>query len=113
METDDCVFCNIAQHAIPAKIFFENEDLLVIQDILPKAPVHVLVISRQHIPSLASMDDTQADLLGKMVMAAKKVAEEQGIAESGYRLSINVGKQGGQVVPHLHMHVLGGKQLLE
>jgi histidine triad (HIT) family protein len=59
------------------------------------------------------MDDTQADLLGKMVMAAKKVAEEQGIAESGYRLSINVGKQGGQVVPHLHMHVLGGKQLLE
>lgn len=113
MDTDDCVFCNIAQRAIPAKIYYEDADLMVVQDILPKAPVHVLVISKRHIPSLNQTNDADAELLGKMVLAGKKVAAERGVGETGYRVSINIGREGGQVIPHLHMHVLGGKQLAE
>lgn len=113
METDDCVFCNIAEHKIPAKIFFENSDLLVVRDILPKAPVHMLVIARTHIPSINETNETHQALLGSMVLTAKRVAAEQGVGESGYRLSFNVGREGGQLIPHLHLHILGGKQLPE
>lgn len=86
---------------------------MVIKDILPKAPVHLLVIPKKHIPSVTDLSDADSDLVGKMIMAGKKVAEEQGVAQSGYKLIFNVGKHGGQIVPHLHLHLLGGKQLPE
>lgn len=112
-QADDCVFCNITQHKIPSKVYFEDEDLVVVQDILPKAPVHVLVISKEHIPSINDTTATHALLLGKMIAAGKKAAFERGVGESGYRLTFNVGREGGQIVPHIHLHVLGGKQLAE
>lgn len=107
----DCVFCNVANKSVPAKIYFEDPNVLIIQDILPKAPVHMLVISRKHISSVADITEEDEPVLGKMIIAAKRVAVEQGIAESGYKLVFNVGKDGGQIVPHLHLHVLGGKPL--
>ena len=113
MEKDDCVFCNVAQHKVPAKIFYEDKDLLVIQDILPKAPVHVLVISQEHVPSINDMTDAHEALLGKMILTGKRIANERGAGQTGYRLSFNVGREGGQIVPHVHLHVMGGKQLPE
>jgi len=110
---DDCVFCNIANHTMTSTIIKEDDELMVIKDILPKAPVHLLVIPKKHIPSVTDLGDADSDLVGKMILAAKKVAEEQGVAQSGYKLIFNVGKHGGQIVPHLHLHLLGGKQLPE
>ncbi|MBP9686523.1 MAG: histidine triad nucleotide-binding protein [Candidatus Doudnabacteria bacterium] len=112
-EADDCVFCNITQHKIPAKIYFENEELVVVQDILPKAPVHVLVISKEHVPSINDTTKAHEALLGRMILAGKQAATDRGVGESGYRLTFNVGREGGQIVPHIHLHVLGGKQLAE
>lgn len=113
MEPDDCVFCNIVERAIPAKILYEDKDVLVIPDILPKAPVHFLVITKRHIPTVAVMTEEDEALFGKMIFVANKVAKESGVHETGYRLSFNVGREGGQVIPHVHLHVLGGKQLSE
>jgi histidine triad (HIT) family protein len=109
----DCVFCNIVQKQTPAKVFYEDNFVMVIQDILPKAPVHLLVITKEHIPSIAFATDQHEALLGKMVLAAKKVAADQGISDSGYKLIFNVGRDGGQIIPHIHLHVLGGKKIPE
>lgn len=109
----DCVFCSIANKSMPAKIFYEDEDVLVIQDILPKAPVHMLAITHKHIPSLAGVGEQDEQLLGKMVIAAKKAAAGQGIADTGYKLMFNVGNDGGQIIPHIHLHILGGKKIPE
>jgi histidine triad (HIT) family protein len=106
----DCVFCNIINHTIGAKILKETDDLIVIDDILPKAPVHFLVIPKKHIESIHHLEDADAPLGGKMLEAARDVAKEKGIAEKGYKMVFNVGKDGGQVIPHLHLHVLGGKK---
>ncbi len=113
MEKDDCVFCNIVEHKIPAKTYYEDTEVVVVQDILPKAPVHVLVISKEHIPSISDTKPEHGPLLGKMILTGKQVATDLGVGESGYRLSFNVGREGGQIVPHIHLHVLGGKQLAE
>lgn len=113
MDQEDCVFCNIAHHRMSTNAIAEDDDLIIIRDILPKAPVHLLVIPKDHIPSVTDLQPQNADLLGKMIMAGKRAAETEGIAESGYKLIFNVGKHGGQVVPHLHLHLLGGKQLAE
>ncbi len=113
MDNDDCVFCNIATHTVPAKVYFEDDDVLAIQDILPKAPVHVLVITRKHIPSVVDLTDADQMLVGKMVLTAQRVAKQLGVEQTGYRLSYNVGKNGRMIVPHLHLHVLGGMELAE
>ena len=107
----DCIFCKIAAGEIPSAILYQDEDVIVFPDINPKTPVHLLVVSRQHIPSLAEMKDSQTPIVGKMVRVANQVAREQGIAESGYRLTINSGTDSGQVVPHLHVHLMGGRRL--
>lgn len=107
---DDCVFCNIINRTIEAKILMENDDLIVINDILPKAPVHMLVIPKKHILSINHLDNQDAALAGKMIEAAQQMAKSSGIADKGYRLVFNVGKDGGQVIPHLHLHLLGGKK---
>ena len=110
---DDCVFCNIINRTIEAKILMENDDLIVINDILPKAPVHMLVIPKKHILSINHLDNQDAALVGKMIVAAQQMAKSSGIADKGYRLVFNVGKDGGQVIPHLHLHLLGGKKFSE
>lgn len=109
----DCVFCNIINRSIEAKILAETEDLIVIDDILPKAPVHFLVITKKHILSINHLEDADALLGGKMLVAAKDMAKKKGISERGYKLVFNVGKDGGQIISHLHLHVLGGKKFSE
>jgi len=110
---DDCAFCNIVSRGMSADIVFENDRIIVIKDILPKAPVHLLIIPKQHIESVTSIAEADQSLLGELILVAKQVAEKQGISSDGYKLIFNVGKHGGQVIQHLHMHLLGGKQLGE
>ncbi len=96
---------------IPTELLYQDEDVIVFRDINPITPVHLLVVTRKHIPSLADMADAEMPLVGKMVKVANRVAREQGIAESGYRVTINSGAEAGQIVPHLHMHLMGGRHL--
>jgi histidine triad (HIT) family protein len=107
----DCVFCKIINGEIPSKIVYQDDDFLVFPDINPITPLHLLIITRKHIPSLARLTDAETPLVGKMVKLANKLAREQGISEKGYRLTINSGPDSGQVVPHLHMHFMGGRKL--
>jgi histidine triad (HIT) family protein len=107
----DCVFCKIAAGETPAKIIYRDDEVFAFPDIHPLTPVHILVVSVKHIPSLAVMPDKDTPLVGKMVRAANQIAREQGIAESGYRLTINSGPDAGQLVPHLHIHLMGGRHL--
>jgi histidine triad (HIT) family protein len=107
----DCLFCKIIAGEIPAKIAYRDKDVVVFADVNPAAPVHMLVVPVKHIPSVAEITDADMPLVGKMVAAANKVAREQGLAERGYRLIINSGADGGQLVQHLHIHLLGGRPL--
>ncbi len=107
----DCVFCKIVRGEIPSKIVYQDEDIVVFPDINPVTPLHLLIITRRHIPSLAAMTDADTPLVGKMAGVANRLAREHGIAEKGYRLTINSGAEAGQVVPHLHMHLMGGRGL--
>jgi histidine triad (HIT) family protein len=112
MKTDkDCIFCKIAAGEVPSRIVYQDEDVVVFPDINPITPVHLLVVTREHIPSLAVMTDDETVLISKMVRAANRVAREQGIAEGGYRFTINSGADAGQLVPHLHAHLMGGRHL--
>ncbi len=108
---DDCVFCKIVAGEIPADILYQGDKVIAFRDINPLAPTHLLIIPKQHIPSLGHLSEAELSLIGDMVNTANQLAKREGIAESGYRLVINCGKQGGQLVPHLHMHLLGGRQL--
>ncbi|MEY4748446.1 MAG: hypothetical protein RIQ60_660 [Pseudomonadota bacterium] len=108
MSTDpNCIFCKIAAGQIPAKKFYEDEELLAFHDIRPAAPVHFLIIPKAHIASLAESGPEHAALLGRMLELAPRLAVEQG-ATNGFRTVINTGPDGGQEVYHLHMHVMGG-----
>jgi len=107
----DCVFCKIVAGEIPADILYQDEGMIAFGDINPVAPTHLLIIPRKHVPSLAHLSEAGSSLIGDMVKVANQLAKMEGIAEGGYRLVINCGKQGGQLVPHLHMHLLGGRQL--
>lgn len=109
--TGDCIFCKIVRGEIPSDIVYQDEDVLIFPDINPATPVHLLIIPKEHIPSLADINDSHTGIIDKMLNAAKKVAREKGVGESGYRLCINNGPDAGQVVPHLHMHLMGGKRL--
>lgn len=108
---EDCIFCNIAKKAIKADVVFENDQLMVVNDILPEAPVHFLVIPKAHISSVNALSPEDRMLVGDMVMAAQAQAVKQGVTDSGYRLVINVGKDSGGTIDHLHLHLLGGKYL--
>ena len=110
---EECVFCKIVAGEIPADILYQDEALIAFRDINPLAPTHLLVIPREHVPSLAELSETESSLIGDMVKTANQLAKREGVAESGYRLVINCGTQGGQLVPHLHMHLLGGRQLAD
>lgn len=104
----DCLFCKIVEGAIPAKILYQDDFSIAIPDISPQAPVHCLVLPRRHIPSLAEL---AGETGMRLLEAVNQVAKEQGIAESGYRVVTNVGRDAQQSVPHLHWHVLGGRSL--
>lgn len=105
------IFEKIARREIPAQIIFEDDDLLAFHDVNPQAPVHVLIVPKRVIPRLAEAADSDAELLGKLLLAARRVAEQLGIAESGFRVVINNGRDAGESVPHLHVHVLGKRPL--
>ena len=107
----DCIFCQIAASKVPSDILYQDEGVIAFRDINPLAPVHLLIIPRKHIPSLAHLSEAELSLIGHMIDVANKLAKKEGIADKGYRLTINCGEQGGQLVPHLHMHLLGGKKL--
>jgi histidine triad (HIT) family protein len=107
--TDTCLFCRIVRREIPASIVWENEHALAFRDIKPEAPVHVLVIPKRHFASLN--DDADARLLGELLLAAREIAEGEGIAESGYRTVVNTGRDAGQTVFHVHVHVMGGRHM--
>jgi len=109
----DCVFCKIVAGEIPSEIVYQDEEIVAFRDINPLAPTHVLLIPRAHIPSLVHLTDAETPLIGRMVKVASELAEKEGVAESGYRLVINSGEQGGQIVPHIHMHLLGGRRLAD
>jgi len=109
--TEDCIFCKIAAGEVPADVVYRDDELIAFRDINPLAPTHVLVIPRRHIPALSETIEADAPLLGRMVTLANRIAREEGIARSGYRVVISSGVEGGQVVPHLHLHLLGGAAL--
>lgn len=106
-----CIFCRIAAGEIPSQRVYEDEHLIAIRDINPAAPVHVLLIPREHVESVGALEERHAELAGRLLLAARRVAEQEGIAERGFRLVANTGREGGQTVAHLHLHVLGGRQL--
>ena len=105
----DCIFCQIAAGKIPSQTLYQDEEVIAFYDINPQAPIHLLIIPKQHIPSLAQLTDST--LIAHMADVANQLAKEEGIFEGGYRLVINCGEEGGQLVPHLHMHLLGGRSL--
>jgi histidine triad (HIT) family protein len=106
----DCVFCKIGAGQIPSRMVWQDDELFAFDDLNPQAPVHVLVIPKRHVAAINDVED-QA-LLGRLLSAAKLVAQKKGVDESGYRVVANTGRHGGQTVFHLHFHVLGGRQMV-
>ena len=107
----ECVFCEIVAENVEADKIYESDAVLVIQDVNPVAPVHLLVFPRGHVAKLSAMDEDNAGLLSRVMLVAKRVAVELGLDESGYRVVINEGAMGGQTVQHFHAHVLGGRHM--
>ncbi len=105
----DCLFCKIAEKKIPSKIVFEDADLVAFEDINPAAPVHILIVPKRHILSINALGEGDKDIVGKLFLAAKTLAKQKGIAESGYRTVFNTNKDAGMAVDHLHLHLLGGR----
>ena len=107
----DCVFCQIVAGNIPSDTLYQDEEVIAFRDINPMAPTHILIIPKRHITSLAHLSDAETPIIGHMTKVANQLARDEGISERGYRLIISCGEEGGQVVPHLHMHLLGGRKL--
>lgn len=105
----DCVFCRIVARQIPADIEYEDDHVIAFRDIYPKAPVHLLIVPKRHIASIASLTDDDVDVMGRCVLAARRLGEAEGFAEKGYRVSVNTGPEGGQVVYHVHFHFTAGR----
>ncbi len=110
---ENCVFCKIIQGNIPAELHYESANVVAFSDINPIAPVHILIIPKEHIASVNDIERKQGDVLIEMFLAAKQLAVENDIAASGYKLLIRTGSDGGQEVPHLHLHLIGGAALSE
>ena len=103
---DSCIFCKIIGKEAPAEILIESDDILIFKDIYPSAPVHYLVVSKKHIPSIKNINHKDEQLMGHLIHIAKEGAEKLGLP--GYKLVFNVGPEGGQIVDHIHLHILGG-----
>ena len=108
---DETIFSKIIRREIPADIVYEDEQALAFRDVSPQAPTHILVIPKEPLASVADAREQDAALLGHLMVVARKVACDEGILEDGFRLVVNTGKDGGQTVPHLHIHILGGRPL--
>lgn len=111
MSAADCLFCKILAGTIPADIVYESEHAIAFRDINPQAPSHVLIIPRAHIATINALDADNASVVSSLFLAAKQIAQEEGIAESGYRVAMNCNAGAGQTVFHLHLHLLGGRVL--
>ena len=109
----NCLFCNIIKKEIPAKVQYEDDLVLAFDDINPLAPIHILIIPKIHVQSINDLENKDAELIGKMILAAKAIAEEKGIAKDGYKLLFRTGRHGQQEVEHIHLHLIGGAQLKE
>jgi len=107
----DCIFCKIATHEIPTEALWEDDDVIAFRDLQPKYPVHLLVISKAHIPSAAALEEAHDTVIGKVFRVGAELAKQQGLGEKGFRLLTNSGPDSGQEVHHLHVHVLGGERL--
>ena len=108
---NDCLFCKIIKKEIPSTIIYEDEEILAFRDINPVAPVHVLVIPKKHISSLVELKPEDEALVGRIYSVINKIAKQENIFESGFRVVVNCGEDGGQEVKHLHFHLIGGKKL--
>ena len=111
MESNESIFLKIINREIPADIVYEDESVIAFRDIAPVAPVHILLVPKEHIRTVNDIEPQQAELVGNLFVVAARVAAELGIAEDGYRLIMNCNRNGGQEVYHIHMHLLGGKSL--
>jgi histidine triad (HIT) family protein len=106
-----CIFCKVARGEAPANLRYEDDEIVAFDDINPKAPVHVLVIPKKHLQSTRDLSEKEDELVGRMIRVAVRVAEKTNILDSGYKIIINTGRDSGQLVDHLHLHLLGGKTL--
>lgn len=107
----DCIFCKIIDRKIPSKVVHEDDDTFAFEDINPQAPTHVLVIPKRHVPTVSDLAPADDALVGKLHRVAAKLARERGIAEGGYRIVLNTNRDAGQTVFHVHLHLLGGRQM--
>ncbi len=107
MENQNCLFCKIIKKEVPADIVFEDENFIAFKDINPKAEIHLLIVPKKHISSVKEASEEDKDILGGLILTAKKIAEKENI--QGYKLIINVGREGGQVIDHIHLHLLAGR----
>ena len=108
----DCIFCKIINKEIPKEIIYKDDKFIALEDIAPKAKIHLLIVPKKHIPSVDHLELKDKELIGELFLVAQKIAREQGINKTGYRLIFNIGKDSGQTVNHLHLHLMGGEKLL-
>lgn len=108
---EDCIFCKIISKDIPATVVYQDELITAFEDINPKAPIHILIIPKKHFASLNEIPEDQKNLIGHLFLKAREIAREKGIADKGYRLVLNTGRDSGQDVHHIHFHLLGGRQM--
>ena len=106
----DCLFCRIVARESPADIEYEDAEVFAFNDIYPKAPVHILIVPRHHVTSIQTMTDADVSAIGRCLLVARLLGERAGYAERGYRVVVNCGPEGGQVVPHVHFHLLAGRR---
>ena len=111
MASPDCIFCAIASGEQSADVIHEGDDVVAFRDINPQAPTHVLIIPREHVASVDEMEEEHAELVGRLFLAARRIAREEGVAGEGYRLVMNTGAGAGQSVFHMHLHLLGGRAM--
>lgn len=107
----DCIFCKIINRDIPASLVYEDQDIIAFEDINPQAPLHILLIPKTHYASLNDVPEDKKDLMGRLLLAAKKIAAEKGLKGDGYRIVLNTGRNSGQEVFHIHFHLLGGRSM--
>ncbi len=105
---ENCIFCKISKGEVPAEIVYQDDEFIAFKDIKPKAPIHILVIPKKHIISINHLSQEDKELMGKMFLLTKEIAEKIKVSKKGYKLVFNVGRGGGQVIDHLHLHLLAG-----
>jgi histidine triad (HIT) family protein len=108
---EDCIFCKIANKEIPASIVFEDDRVVAFNDINPQAPIHILIIPREHVASLNNVSEEMKPILSHILLKARQIAKEKELEESGYRIVLNTGRDSGQEVLHIHFHLLGGRRM--